>query len=78
MLVDKNHSELSIAHQCDLLGLSRSGYYYRPKGLSDEDLLLMRLIDQEYTRHPFYGSRRLRDSSRKDRISAIAAKRELV
>jgi len=61
MLVDSNHPTLSIAYQCDLLGLSRAGYYYRPKGLSEEDLLYMRLIDEEYTRHPFYGSRRLRD-----------------
>jgi putative transposase len=61
MLVDKSYPTLSIAHQCDLLGLSRSGYYYCPKGLSEEDLLYMRLIDEEYTRHPFYGSRRLRD-----------------
>jgi putative transposase len=43
------------------LGLSRSAYYYRPHPLSDKDLQLMRLIDEEYTRHPFRGSRRMVD-----------------
>ena len=61
MLIDKDHPSLSITCQCELLGLSRSGYYYRPQGLSDLDLALMHLIDEEYTRHPFYGSRRMRD-----------------
>jgi putative transposase len=42
-----------------LLGLNRSGLYYRPAGESQENLMLMRLIDQEYTRRPFYGSRRM-------------------
>jgi putative transposase len=43
------------------LGLSRSGYYYHPRAESEETLLLLRLIDEEYTRHPFYGTRRLSD-----------------
>jgi putative transposase len=43
-----------------LLGLSRAGFYYRPQGESDFNLLLMRLIDQEYTRHPFFGYRKMR------------------
>ena len=41
--------------------MSRSGYYYEPRPESEETLLLMRLIDEEYTRHPFYGTRRLAD-----------------
>ena len=41
------------------MGLSRSGYYYRPKGESDYNVSLMRQIDEEYTRHPFYGMRRM-------------------
>jgi putative transposase len=61
MLIDRDHPTLSITRQCELLGLSRSGYYYRPQGLSELDLALMHLIDEEYTRHPFYGSRRMRD-----------------
>jgi putative transposase len=42
-----------------LLGLNRSSLYYQPAGETAEDLRLMRLIDREYTAHPFYGSRRL-------------------
>lgn len=53
------HLEISQRRQCELLGVSRSGLYYQPVGESVENLMLMRLIDQEYTRHPFYGSRRL-------------------
>jgi putative transposase len=41
--------------------MSRSAYYYRPRPVSEEDLLFMRFLDEEFTRRPFYGSRRLRD-----------------
>lgn len=48
-----------MARQCDLLGLARSSYYHQPRGASAENLALMRRIDEEFLRHPFYGSRRL-------------------
>jgi len=48
-----------VRRQCELLGVNRSGLYYQPVGESEENLMLMRLIDEEYTRHPFYGSRRM-------------------
>jgi putative transposase len=57
--VEPGHAEISLRRQCELLGVNRSGLYYEPVGESAENLLLMRLIDQEYTRHPFLGSRRL-------------------
>ncbi len=50
---------MSIARQCELLGLSRSGYYYEPAAETEEDLLLMNLIDRQYTAQPVYGSRRM-------------------
>ena len=62
--IEPGHSQLSIACQCQLLGLHRSSYYRQnnyPMEESDENLKLMRLIDEEYTRHPFYGSRKIRD-----------------
>ena len=61
--IEPGHPQLSISRQCDLIGLPRSSYYREASaGLwSAEDLELMRLIDEEYTRHPFYGSRKLRD-----------------
>jgi putative transposase len=61
--VSPKHSDISISRQCDLLGLPRSAYY-RPRAFileSDENLELMRLIDEEFLRHPFYGSRKIRD-----------------
>lgn len=58
-LVDPVNDEIPVGRQCGLLGISRSGYYYRPAGESSYNEELMRLIDEEYTRHPFYGVRRL-------------------
>ena len=60
-MVEPDNSRISIARQCELLGISRSGYYYRARPLRDKDLIQMRLIDEKYTRHPFFGSRRLSD-----------------
>jgi putative transposase len=48
-----------VRRQCRLLGLSRASLYYEPAAETAENLRLMRLIDQEYTAHPFYGSRRM-------------------
>lgn len=48
-----------MSQQCELLGLSRSSYYYEPATETAENLALMALIDREYTAHPFYGSRRM-------------------
>jgi putative transposase len=48
-----------VSHQCELLELSRSSYYYEPATESKENLALMALIDREYTDHPFLGTRRM-------------------
>ena len=45
--------------QCELVGLARSSCYYRPTDESPENLALMRAIDEQYLRTPFYGSRRM-------------------
>jgi len=58
-VVDRRHPSLSVASQCQLLGISRSGLYYQPKGISEEDLALMKLIDRQYLATPFYGSRKI-------------------
>ena len=60
-LIEPNHPQLSLRRQCHLVDLHRSGYYYEPAKESEENLHLMRLIDEEYMRHPFLGSRRLCD-----------------
>ena len=46
---------LSIRRQCELLGLNRSSLYYQATGESDFNLMLMRELDEQYTRTPFYG-----------------------
>jgi putative transposase len=48
-----------VARQCELAGLARASYYYRPVGASAEELALLRLLDEQYTRTPFYGVRRM-------------------
>jgi putative transposase len=58
-LVDRSHREISLRRQCELLGVNRSGLYYESAGESEENLRLMRLLDEQYTRAPFYGSRKM-------------------
>jgi putative transposase len=50
---------LSVVRQCQLLGISRSGLYYQPKEIYEEDLTLMKLIDRQYLVTPFYGARKM-------------------
>jgi putative transposase len=50
---------ISLRHQCRLLEIHRSGLYYTPAVESEENLLLMRLMDEQYLKTPFYGIRRL-------------------
>lgn len=57
--IDSGYQELSVSRQCELLGLNRSSYYLIPGQESAYNLKLMDLIDREYTKHPFYGSRRM-------------------
>ena len=59
MSVEPNHPELSIRHQCDLLGLNRSTLYYEPVPIPEDKFRLMRKIEEIYTRFPFYGVRRM-------------------
>src|SRR5438132_4904583 len=57
--IDCPHQCLSVAQQCQLLGLARSSYYYQPVPESAQNLHYMRLLGEEYTRHPFYGVRKM-------------------
>lgn len=58
-LVESSHNQISIKRQCELLGISRSGYYYEPCSESPENLEIMRLMDEQYLKTPFYGVRRM-------------------
>ena len=53
--IEPHHPQISVVRQCALLGLARSSYHYQPEPESAENLHFMRLLDEEYTRHPFYG-----------------------
>ena len=60
MLIEPQHPDLSISRQCALIDLSRSSYYHAPCGVeSEQNLQSMRLIDEQYLRTPFYGSRQM-------------------
>jgi putative transposase len=58
-LVDRADAALSIAAQCRLLKVARSSLYWRPAAVSEDDLRLMRRIDELYLATPFYGARRM-------------------
>jgi putative transposase len=58
-LIQPEHPAISIARQCELLDLARSSYYYQRMPESEENLLLMRLLDEQYTRTPFYGIKKM-------------------
>jgi putative transposase len=61
--VEANHPLLSVRRQCALLELNRSSIYYtsRPKIFSNEQLALLRLVDEIYTKYPFFGTRQMSD-----------------
>jgi putative transposase len=54
-LIERDHPQLSVRRQCELLGLNRATLYYRPARESALNLELMRLIDEQYLQTPFYG-----------------------
>ncbi len=57
--IEHDHPNLSVARQCQLVGLSRSSCYYQPQGETAENLALMRRIDALYLQRPFFGSRKI-------------------
>jgi len=58
-MIDRQNSSLSIAHQCRMLGVHRSGLYYKPCSESQENLTILHLLDEQYFKTPFYGVRKL-------------------
>ena len=72
--MDKAH-ELSITRQCILLSIHKSGLYYQPKGESEDNLQLMKLIDQQYTKYPHMGVPSMTTWLRKDQGLIINHKR---
>ena len=58
-LIDKSNQSISVSRQCELIGLSSSAYYYKPKPINSITLVIMNKIDELYTQYPFYGTRRM-------------------
>lgn len=58
-MIEPGHDRIPLWRQCELLGLPRASFYYRPHPVTALEELLMRLIDEVYTRCPFYGVRRI-------------------
>jgi len=58
-MIDREHRKVSLARQCTLLDISRAWLYYQPTTPSAEDLELMALMDRQYLKTPFYGSRKM-------------------
>lgn len=59
--IEMNHPCLSVRKQCELLNVNRTGLYYEPRSkiMSQEQLSLLRLVDEIYTRYPFFGTRQM-------------------
>nr|WP_254693907.1 IS3 family transposase [Sulfitobacter sp. D7] len=58
-MIEPNIPGLSVGKQCSLLSISRSSFYYEPKGESEMNLDLMRVIDKQFLETPFYGVRQM-------------------
>ena len=69
-MIAPEHPGLSLSRQCRLLSLSRSSFYYAPKGESAENLTLMRRIDELFLQYPFYGSRQMTRHLRREGIAS--------
>jgi len=69
-MVEVGHPRVSVRRQCELLGLSRSGWYTATgRQIPEQDVALMKAIDRVYTDYPWYGSRRLREALRRQAIT---------
>ena len=65
-MIDPANDNLSLLRQCHLLSISRSSWYYVPKGENSLNLKLMSLIDEQFLETPFYGSRQMARHLRRD------------
>ena len=73
--VVKSHPRLSLDEQCNLLTIHRSGIYYKPQGESALNLQLMKIIDEYFMEHPYFGVERMTDYLRFDKGFKINKKR---
>jgi putative transposase len=74
-LISPEYKKLSVIKQCELLELQRSNYYFKPKGESMMNLLIMREIDEKFLECPFYGVERMTTYLRTDKGYNVDSKR---
>jgi putative transposase len=74
-LIESANESFSIRRQCELIGLPRASFYYEPVEESAENLLLMRLIDEQFTKTPFYGVRKITAWLRQEKKHEVNLKR---
>ena len=67
-MIRRDHPGLSLSQQCQVLAISRSSFYYTPKGERPENLALMRRIDELFLKYPFYGSRQMARQLRREGV----------
>jgi putative transposase len=84
-MIEPGHAKVSVVRQCELVSISRSGFYYQPAGETPLNLMLMRLIDEQFLQTPWYGSRQMARHLRREgyavgrkRIRRLMAKMDLV
>jgi putative transposase len=84
-MIESRHPKLSVVRQCELVSISRSGFYYQPAGETLLNLMLMRLIDEQFLQTPWYGSRQMARHLKREgysvgrkRIRRLMAKMDLV
>jgi putative transposase len=59
LMLEKDHPEISLKEQAELLGLSYASLFYKPVPATERELVIKRRIDEVYTAHPYYGSRKI-------------------
>jgi putative transposase len=84
-IIDPMYPRLSVVRQCELVSISRSGFYYQPASETPLNLMLMRLIDEQFLQTPWYGSRQMARHLRREgygvgrkRVRRLMAKMGLV
>jgi Transposase and inactivated derivatives len=74
-MISKDYSKLSAVKQCELIGIHRSGIYYKPQEESKLNLELMRLIDEHYLEHPYKGAPQMHSWLKHDKGYKVNHKR---
>ena len=73
--MEPDNDQITIQRQCELVGLGRSMWYYQPQPESPEDVRLMRLMDEQYLKTPFYGVLRMTEWLKKTLKERVNPKR---